>query len=68
MTSKKPNIGAIYLNPLDIRIYRIVPIDTSHIRAKKMRIGITINANKSDENNPGSILHPSFNILMSCVL
>jgi hypothetical protein len=58
VTSKKPKIGAIYLNPRDIMMYRIVPIDTSTIRAKKIKSGITTNAKMSVDKNPMSIPNP----------
>jgi predicted secreted protein len=41
ITSKNPMIGAIYFRPFEIKITRIVPRLTSHIRKKKMRRGRT---------------------------
>jgi hypothetical protein len=39
-------------------MYRIVPIDTSTIRAKKIKSGITTNAKMSVDKNPMSIPNP----------
>jgi hypothetical protein len=39
-TSKKPRMGAMFLFPFDTKIIRNVPIDTSHIRARKIKTGI----------------------------
>jgi hypothetical protein len=38
-TSKKPSIGAIFLFPFETKIIRRVPMDTSQIRARKIKKG-----------------------------
>jgi len=55
VTSKNPNIGAINLKPRENMIYRMVPMETSHIQARNMSTGINPNVKRSDERNPTSI-------------
>jgi hypothetical protein len=64
ITSKKPNTGAIYLNPRDMRMNLIVPIETSHILAKNIMSGIITKANNSEEKNVVSISVILFIVIM----
>jgi hypothetical protein len=41
-------MGAIFLNPREIKMNLIVPMETSHTRAKKIMRGIMTNAKVSD--------------------
>jgi hypothetical protein len=47
-TSKNPSIGAMVLFPFETKIIRKVPIDTSQIRARKIRKGIIAKLNRSE--------------------
>ena len=48
MTSKNPNIGAIFLFPLETKIKRMVPTLTSNIRDKNIRRGKITHVNQGD--------------------
>ncbi len=47
-TSKNPSIGAMVLFPFETKIIRKVPIETSQIRARKIRNGIIAKLNRSE--------------------
>ncbi len=55
-TSKNPRIGAIYFLPLDTKIMRMVPIETSHMRAMKIRMGSITYVKVSEFKNELSII------------
>jgi hypothetical protein len=39
VTSQNPRMGTTFLNPFEIKTFRRVPSVTSHILARKMRMG-----------------------------
>jgi hypothetical protein len=62
--SKKPHMGARNFIPLDTKIMRTVPIETSATLAKKISSGIMIQLNISESKNAVMSISTSlFNIL-----
>jgi hypothetical protein len=55
-TSKKPSTGATFLFPFETKMILMVPIDTSHILARKIRKGIMAYSKISELKKDVSII------------